>query len=266
MLRFRKLLLGASACLLAAFAAGCVSLSAGASGGYYASFVHPAPEFTLVASGLSSGTPPSDEMVPPLVPFRFAVYEAEANDPLMRAVTIAESHTSRGLWRWSMESRPSKEALSFTKSKEAGQFMTLTIFPVLGKGDFFSALRAANGKPVPKGRLTARWSATPFEHVRVAAEYSEKMPDCIDGLMTGARDGKPEYELVDPTRVWAACRQDVDAFKARAEAAVIREKSAAAPFGATSPTFNMPKEKPSLGKLMGTVERIHYNDDGVFMP
>lgn len=167
---------------------GCASAISGVSGtslvrtGYPRLTVGAKEPMRLQAYGRQWVSLPTDYMgLQPSGIMDYAVYAEDVEGPVLRhAHVLVVRPSSERDWRFKPESYPGPGGLAIRRVTVDGYAWTLQILRVDGGKDWFNAMWLENGRDVPERWLAARFSATPDRYTRVAAEYREPWPECLD--------------------------------------------------------------------------------------
>ena len=124
---------------------------------------------------------------------------------------------------------------------------------------------AENGRETPEFWLAKRWSATPEEEMRLLAEYREPAPACMRQRLRESllADDKNSIPLRGKT-LRAGCEEEIEAFSARAEAAVSLDQLSGAPSGGRSVQARsgaIPSVRPNMAKLAGKAQKVDTSGD-----
>jgi hypothetical protein len=220
------------------------------------------PALTLAGAGRMQAYALSDVNIRPFSSIHYAVFAENSSGPVLRHAHALLSSLPRGLWRWELESWPQPASLSLTKMEKDGKFWTVQMAPIAALGDWFSAFWTENQREVPRFWLLKRWSATPFDEVRLLAEYREPAPLCMQEalLPLEAIARKEQVRAPDSAELFALCSREIRDFSARADAAVNVEKIAPFPAPGLIPAFVRPSLAPNLKKLVGVAEFLGQSD------
>lgn len=253
-------------CLAAvALTAGCAPRRQGASAQqFYASglanfSISVAPPLTLSGSGRLLCPVPSDVTFNPNATFAYAVFGESKEGPVVRHVHTVFSELPRQSWRWEKETWALAQAVSYEKLRRGGKYWTVQMLPVVSEGDWFSALWRENGRQTPEFWLAKRWSATPEEHMRVLAEYREPAPACMQRRLQQSLEADARNAI--PLRgkaLRAGCVDELEAFSARADQAILLETMAAASSGQPTELPQLtqrPTARPDMGSLVGKAQK-----------
>ena len=223
-----------------------------------------AEPFTLAASGRMQAFVPSDTMASPVAQTTFAVFGQGAEGPVLRHGHVMLSSLPAAAWRWSMETWPEPSTLSLSKMTTTGQFWTIQLFPVPAQGDWFSEFWQANGREAPRFWLAKRWSATPYEETRIVVEYREPAPTCMNDALSPLEAIARQEQVSPPEglQLLLACRKEIDAFSARADASVSLDTfTGERKDRVTFKSAFLPPSQINMKKLVGEAEVIDRGDN-----
>ena len=213
------------------------------------------PALRLAGAGRMSAAVPSDTIISPSASIHYAVFAEGTSGPVLRHAHALLSILPRDLWKWELESWPQPASLSLTRMEKDGKFWTVQILPLPALGDWFSAFWSDNSREVPRFWLLKRWSATPFDATRILAEYREPAPRCMEESLLPL-EGIIRKEQIPPpngTEILLLCHKEIQAFSARADAAVSLE-AVPLPWPGALPAFTRPAMAPNMKRLVGTAE------------
>ena len=214
-----------------------------------------AQDMGLASSGLLFAPVPSDVTTKPSGRFRYALFSDAAEGPVKRQAHIIFSELPAQQWQWEPETWAKPESLSYAKDRTAGKYWTLQLFPVFSSQDWFSTLWQANGRDIPDFWLAKRWSATPEDDVRIVAEYREPAPECMRERLQDAAGKKQQGVIsVKGKDLWHNCKEEIEDFVSRADAAFIFDKAQSTPALENPPLTAMPSESPNMSKLVGKAQ------------
>jgi hypothetical protein len=257
-------------CVCGLLAAACVQPSTRADrSGFYAdgrfrSHVGVSAPLTLAGSGGFSATVPADVLFsPPNATFRFAVFGEGESGPVDRAAHMIASELPSPGWRWEKESLARTEALSYALVSAGGHRQVVQIFPVESSGDWFSGFWTLNGRTVPDFWLAKHWSSTPYDDIRMVAEYREAAPSCMRERLTAYVESRKnrDYAPLRGKALLPRCGREVEEFSRRADAAVTFGDAAQPAAPALSESGSaaqaaLPGGRPNMRKLVGVAELV----------
>lgn len=112
----------------------------------------------------------------------FAMYSPTGEGPVTQHAHVLAARLYDGdLWRFDLENSLSAGAFNYSQfTGNDGRTWTMQLMAVPSAEDWFSAIWLENGRQVPETWLTARYTATPDTDLRLAAEYREPWPHCLD--------------------------------------------------------------------------------------
>jgi hypothetical protein len=257
-------------CVCGLLAAACVQQAARVDrSGFYADgrfrshVVFSAP-LTLAGAGNFSASVPSEVLLaPPNATFRFAVFGEGESGPVDRSAHVIASELPSPGWRWEKESTARTESLSYALVNAGGHRQVVQIFPVESSGDWFSSFWTLNGRAVPEFWLAKHWSSTPYDDIRMVAEYREAAPACMRDRLTAYAESKKnrDYSPLRGKALMRRCEQEVEDFSRRADAAVTFDgaRQAASPALSESGAVAQaafPGGRPNMRKLVGVAELV----------
>jgi hypothetical protein len=233
-------------------------------GGRFRSRIAVRAPLTLAGAGNFSATVPSEVLLaPPNAVFRFAVFGEGESGPVDRAAHMIASELPSPGWRWEKESLARTEALYYALVDAGGNRQVVQIFPVESSGDWFSGFWTLNGRTVPEFWLAKHWSSTPYEDIRVVAEYREAAPACMRDRLAAFAGSKKnrDYAPLRGKTLLPRCEQEVEEFSRRADAAVAFGETAPAATAdlsgsGSAPQAALPGGRPDMRKLVGVAEVI----------
>jgi hypothetical protein len=216
-----------------------------------------APPLTLAAAGrLTAETPCDVSVIRPSATLAFALFAEGDSGPVTRHVHSMFSELPMFAWRWEKETWSKSESLLYTTLRAGGKNWTIQIFPIIAEDDWFSILWRNNGRQVPEFWLAKRWSSTPQDEMRLLAEYREPLPLCLQEAFADLPRINGKATLPKGKENQQLCRRDMEAFSARADAAVALDKAYATSTRALSPRAVLPQSAPDMGRLVGRAERL----------
>jgi hypothetical protein len=232
--------------------------------GRFRSHVAVGAPLTLAGAGNFSAMVPSEVLLaPPNATFRFAVFGEGESGPLDRSVHVIASELPAPGWRWEKESLARTESLYYALVNAGGHRQVVQIFPVESSGDWFSDFWTLNGRTVPDFWLAKHWSSTPYDDIRMVAEYREAAPACMRERLAAYAESKKnrDYAPLNGKALMPRCEQDVEAFSRRADAAVTFGDAARAASPALSESGSatqaaLPGGRPNMRKLVGVAELV----------
>lgn len=209
----------------------------------------------LAAASRFSGFVPSDVTVQPSGRFRYALFSDSLEGPVQRQAHVILGELPREQWLWEKETWAMPESLSYEKTRMAGKFWTVQMFPVFSSQDWFAHLWQVNGRSTPDFWIAKRWSATPETYMRIVAEYREPAPLCMkERLASAAQSTGQANAPFKGKELWRNCDNEIQDFSARADAAFLFDKAGVMPEAESAPFTAMPPGKPDTGKLVGKAE------------
>lgn len=170
----------------------------------------------------------------------YALYAEDSAGLVMRGahVLIAQiSNDSR--WMFQPDSGVARGVLAAGTTVLNGAVWTVRTLRIMNEEDWFSALWQANGRETPPVWIARRFTATPGGSMRVAAEYREPWPDCLD------------IGVTDLTFARAEC---LGGFMARSDQAFTLElHTTATGTEPLLPALTMPGFAPDMTRIAGRV-------------
>jgi hypothetical protein len=223
------------------------------------------PALTLAGAGRMQAYVPSDVNIRPFASIHYAVFAEGSAGPVLRHAHALFASLPQGLWRWELESWPQPASLSLTKMEKDGKFWTVQIMPIAALGDWFSDFWTLNNREIPRFWLLKRWSATPFDELRLLAEYREPAPLCMEEalLPLEAIVRREQVSPPDSLELFSLCPGEIRAFSARADAAVSLDKVVPLPEPGLSQAFVRPEAAPNMKKLVGVAEFLNQGDSDI---
>ncbi|MDR2604401.1 MAG: DUF4851 domain-containing protein [Desulfovibrio sp.] len=266
----KNVLLPASAlCVCGLLAAACVQPAVRAdrsdfyANGRFRSHVAVSAPLTLAGAGNFSAMVPSEVLLaPPSATFRFAVFGEGESGSVDRTAHMIASELPSPSWRWEKESLARTESLYYALVNAGGHRQVVQIFPVESSGDWFSSFWTLNGRAVPDFWLAKHWSATPYDDIRIVAEYREAAPVCMRDRLAAFVESKKnrDYAPLHGKALMPRCEQEVEEFSRRADAAVtFGDAQAASPALSESGSVTqaaLPGGRPDMRKLVGVAELV----------
>lgn len=172
---------------------GCVAARSGVSGNSLVRTAYPrvsieanAP-LTLQGYGRQWVSLPTEYMgAQPAGSMDYAVYGEGSEGPVTRhahAIIVRPGNDYN--WYFQPESYPAPGGIHIGRKDVDGYRWVTQILRVDGEKDWFSAMWRESGREVPAFWIARRFSATPERATRIAAEYREPWPECLD---PGAKD------------------------------------------------------------------------------
>lgn len=111
----------------------------------------------------------------------FAVFGDGTKGPVTRHAQVIIVRPGNDFrWEFRPESYPVPGGFAFGRTVLGGRQLVSQLVRVDGEKDWFSAMWRASGRETPEFWLSRRFSFTPEKATRVAAEYREPWPECLD--------------------------------------------------------------------------------------
>lgn len=111
----------------------------------------------------------------------YAVYGEGSEGPVTRhAHALIVRPGDDQTWYFQPESYPAPGGIHIGRKDVDGYRWVTQILRVDGEKDWFSAMWKESGRDVPALWIARRFSATPDRATRIAAEYREPWPECLD--------------------------------------------------------------------------------------